>query len=185
MIIIIYHQKVNLHGKKDIQSQIRVVYHFGHKYQQWDGYLIQLKKYGHSVKRNMVHNKKMNVAINLMVCCTPTPYAIFPNLVCIKISGTTWCAQDAGNGVWLNGSNVVGNDPSDTSIPCTVQGAKEYVQAVRAAYPDSSPIFSVDNEPTLWSGMLSKMLHLLCTLSLITNQIIRYSPRCTSNWKHL
>ena len=47
---------------------------------------------------------------------------------------------------------VKGNDPYDTSIPCSVNGAKAYVEAVRAAYPDASPIFSVDNEPTLWSG---------------------------------
>eukprot|EP01084_Bolivina_argentea_P239851 403044_1 len=67
-------------------------------------------------------------------------------------SGCTWCAHDAGNGVWTNGSNVVGNDPSDCSIQTSPAGAAGFVEAVMKQYPDNAPIFSVDNEPTLWSG---------------------------------
>jgi len=65
-------------------------------------------------------------------------------------SGCTWCAKDAGNGVWVNGSNVVGNDPTDASIPITTDGAAGFVQAVMKAYPNNAPVFSIDNEPTLW-----------------------------------
>ena len=67
-------------------------------------------------------------------------------------AGTTWCAKDAGNGVWVNGSDVVGNNPYDASIKCTLDGAGAYVQAVTKAYPNQAVVFSVDNEPTLWSG---------------------------------
>ena len=62
-------------------------------------------------------------------------------------SGTTWCAQDAGNGVWSNGSNVVGNDPLDTSIRTTPEDAAGFVRAVLSEYSDS-----VEHTPDLWSA---------------------------------
>lgn len=58
---------------------------------------------------------------------------------------------DAGNGVWENGTNVVGNDPTDASVQITMADTTGYVQAVMAEYPNNA-IFSIDNEPTLWSS---------------------------------
>ena len=90
-------------------------------------------------------------------------------------AGTTWCAKDAGNGVWVNGSNVVGNDPNDASIRTSPDQAKAFVQAVRAAYPGTaSPIFSVDNEPTLWHGTHRDVHPQGSTYDEITNDTLVY-----------
>eukprot|EP00486_Rosalina_sp_Unknown_P003053 CAMPEP_0201578142 /NCGR_PEP_ID=MMETSP0190_2-20130828/24872_1 /ASSEMBLY_ACC=CAM_ASM_000263 /TAXON_ID=37353 /ORGANISM="Rosalina sp." /LENGTH=542 /DNA_ID=CAMNT_0048010997 /DNA_START=45 /DNA_END=1673 /DNA_ORIENTATION=- len=88
--------------------------------------------------------------------------------------GTTWCAKDAGNGVWVNGSNVVGNDPNDCSIRTSPADASAFVQAVRKLYPNASPIFSVDNEPTLWSGTHRDVHPVGSTYDEIVNMTITY-----------
>ena len=66
-------------------------------------------------------------------------------------NGTTWCASDAGNGVWVNGSDVVGNDPNDADVTTTPQDAYNWVKAIVDRYQTSrATIFELDNEVTIW-----------------------------------
>ena len=44
----------------------------------------------------------------------------------------SWCDADAGNGVWVNGSDVVGNDPFDTSVRVNASFVVEWIRALRA-----------------------------------------------------
>ena len=65
----------------------------------------------------------------------------------------TWCDADAGNGVRANGSNVVGNDPSDTTVPATdATFALSWLDALaaRQSWPALRGVM-LDNEPVLWS----------------------------------
>ena len=62
-----------------------------------------------------------------------------------------WCAEDAGNGVWINGSNVVGNDPNDANQVTNTSEASSFVSWIVKNYQNSGDItFELDNEPTLW-----------------------------------
>ena len=61
-----------------------------------------------------------------------------------------WCSQDAGNGIWTNGSNVVGNDYNDANIQTNESDAFEYTNAILEKYGSNAPVFEIDNEPCLW-----------------------------------
>jgi len=61
---------------------------------------------------------------------------------------------DCGNGVRINGQNVTGNDPSDTSIPIGPEFAQEWIVYLQNRYgPGSSGgirFCELDNEPDCW-----------------------------------
>lgn len=44
----------------------------------------------------------------------------------------SWCDADAGDGVWLNGSNVVGNDPADTSVVVNASFVVDWIASLRS-----------------------------------------------------
>lgn len=63
---------------------------------------------------------------------------------------------DCGNGVKPDGSNVTGNDPTDTSGAIDPTFATEWVQYLVSRYGNAADggvaIYSLDNEPMLWWG---------------------------------
>ena len=64
--------------------------------------------------------------------------------------------SDCGNGVHTNGTNVTGNDPTDTSIaagPSFVQGMVAHlVSAHGTAAAGGVRTYELDNEPALWNS---------------------------------
>jgi hypothetical protein len=67
-----------------------------------------------------------------------------------------WCIEDAGNGVYSNGTPVTGNDPTDTSFAITPSFETAWVAHIAArtgtAGAGGVKYFALDNEPALWSS---------------------------------
>ncbi len=61
---------------------------------------------------------------------------------------------DAGNGVWLNGQPVVGNDPTDANMAVTVTYQQPWLQHLVGKFGLASQggvgYYLLDNEPGLW-----------------------------------
>ncbi len=61
---------------------------------------------------------------------------------------------DAGNGVLLNGQNVVGNDPNDANVPNSVAFEQGYVQHLIGRWGNSGNgglrYYLLDNEHSIW-----------------------------------
>jgi hypothetical protein len=62
---------------------------------------------------------------------------------------------DCGNGVHLDGTNIVGNDPLDSSVPITPTFVQGWIGHLVAKYGDAAHggvrFYNLDNEPMLWS----------------------------------
>jgi len=65
-------------------------------------------------------------------------------------------SPDCGNGIAVNGKNIEGNDPHDTSIEITPAFAKEWVQHLVKRYGTASKggvlFYELDNEYDLWDS---------------------------------
>ncbi len=63
---------------------------------------------------------------------------------------------DCGNGVKPDGSNITGNDPTDTSVAIDPTFAGDWVRYLVGRYGSAAnggvAIYSLDNEPMLWWG---------------------------------
>ena len=63
---------------------------------------------------------------------------------------------DCGNGVRTNGTNITGNDPTDTSVAITSTFASEWVTHLKTRYGDATnggvQFYNLDNEPMLWNS---------------------------------
>ena len=63
---------------------------------------------------------------------------------------------DCGNGVKPDGTNITGNDPTDTSVAIDPTFATEWVEYLVGRYGSAAEggvaIYSLDNEPMLWFG---------------------------------
>ena len=63
---------------------------------------------------------------------------------------------DCGNGVKPDGTNLTGNDPTDTSVAIDPTFAREWVEYLVGRYGSAAEggvaIYSLDNEPMLWFG---------------------------------
>lgn len=61
---------------------------------------------------------------------------------------------DAGNGVWLNGNPVTGNDPNDANKPVSASYQAGWLQHLLANFGTASQggvaYYMLDNEPALW-----------------------------------
>lgn len=61
---------------------------------------------------------------------------------------------DAGNGVWLNGTRVTGNDPKDANIPVAIGYQKGWLQHLITKFGTAAnggvAYYLLDNEPSLW-----------------------------------
>eukprot|EP01084_Bolivina_argentea_P256229 431298_1 len=67
-------------------------------------------------------------------------------------NGCTWCQKDAGNGFWLNGSQVTGNDFNDANMQIYPNNATDWMQAIVSRYGfERAKYYAIDNEPELWS----------------------------------
>ncbi len=73
---------------------------------------------------------------------------------CTVTGFPSWCNPDAGNGVHTNGTDVTGNDPTDTSRvvgPSFVTGWMQHIASrVGTAGAGGVRLFALDNEPFLW-----------------------------------
>jgi hypothetical protein len=72
---------------------------------------------------------------------------------CSVTGNPSWCSSDAGNGIWTsNSSNVIGNDPFDTSIRSTNASlALSWLDRLSSlsSFKNLRGIM-LDNEPDLW-----------------------------------
>jgi len=63
---------------------------------------------------------------------------------------------DCGNGVRPNGSNVTGNQPTDTSEPITPQFVTDWIAHLKGRYGAAAAggvaYYNLDNEPMLWNS---------------------------------
>jgi hypothetical protein len=63
---------------------------------------------------------------------------------------------DCGNGVLTNGTEITGNDPTDTSVAITSAFVTGWVNHLAAAYGTASQggvmFYDLDNEPMLWNS---------------------------------
>lgn len=63
--------------------------------------------------------------------------------------------EDCGNGVTMDGEEIVNNDPTDTSLPITTDFVSEWVTHLTNSFGTAESggvnYFSLDNEPMLWS----------------------------------
>ncbi len=62
---------------------------------------------------------------------------------------------DCGNGVHLDGTNVTGNDPLDTSLPITPTFVQQWIAHLVSRYGTAEnggvQFYNLDNEPMLWN----------------------------------
>jgi hypothetical protein len=67
-----------------------------------------------------------------------------------------WCAADAGNGVGMNGQEITGNDPLDTSVPIGPSYVGDWIDHLvgqfGAADAGGVRFYALDNEPALWNS---------------------------------
>jgi uncharacterized repeat protein (TIGR02543 family) len=65
-------------------------------------------------------------------------------------------APDCGNGVHTDGSNITGNDPTDTSIAIDPTFVADWVRHLVGRYGSGSSggvrYYNLDNEPDIWNG---------------------------------
>jgi len=66
---------------------------------------------------------------------------------CTATGWAFWCQPDAGNG-YAGGQKVTGNDPHDTSMEVGAQWVTDWLDHLDGSGID---LFSLDNEPMLWS----------------------------------
>ena len=89
----------------------------------------------------------------------------------------TWCAKDAGNGIWLNGSKVTGNDMTDANVQIGVENGTAWAQAIIERYGvDRAMYFGIDNEPTLWSDIHWDVHPQPSTYEEIAGKLTTYGP---------
>lgn len=67
-----------------------------------------------------------------------------------------WCNPDAGNGIWVGGAPVSGNDPTDaykTVVPSFVGSWADHLQEhFGPSGGGGVPFYALDNEPMLWNS---------------------------------
>jgi hypothetical protein len=66
---------------------------------------------------------------------------------CTVTGGVFWCQPDAGNG-FLAGNKLSGNDPHDTSMEIGASWVSDWLDHLEGSGVE---LFSLDNEPMLWS----------------------------------
>lgn len=69
----------------------------------------------------------------------------------------SWCDADAGNGVWVNGSDVVGNDPLDTSVPVNASFIVGWLRSLRAG-PGGAALKAVALDNGAWADLAIRTL---------------------------
>lgn len=61
---------------------------------------------------------------------------------------------DAGNGIWLNGQPVTGNDPNDANMPVAIGYQQGWLAHLLSRFGDAAhggvAYYVLDNEPALW-----------------------------------
>ncbi|HUJ23075.1 MAG TPA: glycoside hydrolase family 44 protein, partial [Bryobacteraceae bacterium] len=64
---------------------------------------------------------------------------------------------DCGNGILLDGTQITGNDPHDTSMPVDESFSQDWLRHLISRYGPANQggvrIWSLDNEPVWWSGV--------------------------------
>ncbi len=74
---------------------------------------------------------------------------------CSASGWPSWCEEDAGNGILLDGTPVADNDPHDTSIeagPAFLQGWMGHLEGrFGPAEAGGVRYYALDNEPILWN----------------------------------
>jgi hypothetical protein len=75
---------------------------------------------------------------------------------CSASGNASWCNPDAGNGVKLDGSNVAGNDPADTSKAIDATFVTRWMAHLAGrtgiAAAGGVRLWALDNEPFLWNS---------------------------------
>jgi hypothetical protein len=76
------------------------------------------------------------------------------NNECADQGWPDWCDANAGNGVWLNGSNVRGNDLSDVYVKSNASFVLSWIDRLMKLPNNAGKALTavaLDNEPNLWS----------------------------------
>lgn len=86
---------------------------------------------------------------------------------------------NCGNGVWSNGTNVAGNNPTDTSVAVTPAFVRDWVLHLKntfgAANTGGVRFYNLDNEPMLWNSTHRDIHPNPATYDEITNLGIDYA----------
>jgi hypothetical protein len=70
---------------------------------------------------------------------------------CTATGNPSWCNPDAGNGVRTNGTDITGNDPTDTSRAVGPPFVTSWMQHIASRVGTTGVrFFALDNEPFLW-----------------------------------
>ncbi len=85
-----------------------------------------------------------------------TKYGAQQGSECTGSGGAWWCQPDAGNGVLGGGAEVVGNDPTDTSVPVDSGYVGDWVSHLSSTFGSASSggvrYYALDNETALWNS---------------------------------
>jgi len=65
---------------------------------------------------------------------------------------SAWELEDAGNGVFADGTLVTNNDPADTSVRVGTEFAVDWVRHMAERSNDQVRLYALDNEPDLWNS---------------------------------
>lgn len=97
-------------------------------------------------------------------------------------TGNDWqWFPDAGNGIWVGGAEVTGNDPNDANVPADSLFQKAWMDHLVARWGTASGgglrYYILDNEPSIWHSTHRDVHPTGATMQEVRDKILDYAAR--------
>ena len=100
-------------------------------------------------------------------------------------TGNDWqWFPDAGNGIWLNGQPVSGNDPNDANVPSSSTFQQGWVQHLVSRWGTAGTgglrFYILDNEPSIWHSTHRDVHPVGATMEEVRDKMLDYAGKIKS-----
>jgi PKD repeat protein len=97
-------------------------------------------------------------------------------------TGNDWqWFPDAGNGIWVGGADVTGNDPNDANVPADSAFQKAWMDHLIARWGSASSgglrYYILDNEPSIWHSTHRDIHPTGATMQEVRDKILDYAAK--------
>lgn len=97
-------------------------------------------------------------------------------------TGNDWqWFPDAGNGIWVGGADVTGNDPNDANVPADSAFQKAWMDHLVARWGSASSgglrYYILDNEPSIWHSTHRDIHPTGATMQEVRDKILDYAAK--------